>query len=341
MIKKLRIKNFKCYGPHGADFNLSKVNFIYGDNSVGKSSFLQFLEQFVKQIDYKNQYDRESFDRYSFKNQGMVSAIVRVITETTVMPVTYDMVFQPSQGNDYYDVRVKDDIKIDTLFWDSILPKNDGAERIVHWPSQSEREKDYAGASALESADFLNQVGMRSMDDRGAAYLDDILTRVGVPYSCVKNSGGQISREYIHDNDFDIDVAVHDVGWGIQRIFRLAFALKDWRAGILVLEEPESNVDEAQLGALTRVLVEESLKRPHGQLIVECHSELMVLMLKNLLVHGVVSPAQLSVTVVTKERIGSLAKQIVFDEFGNMTTPWPKGYFPAASEIMGAYYQKD
>ena len=340
MIKKLRIKNFKCYGPQGADFNLSKVNFIYGDNSVGKSSFLQFLEQFVKQIDYKNQYDRKAFDRFAFKGHGPVSARVRAVTETSESSVECELAFQPAQGNECYETTVKDGIRICPEFWDSILPKNGGNERIVHWPSKSEFEKDYAGASALESAGFLTQVEMRSMDDRGAEYLDDLLNRIGVPYSCVKDSDGQVSRDSIRDMDFGIDVPLHDVGWGIQRIFRLAFALKDWQAGILVLEEPESNVDEAQLGALTRVLVEEALKRPHGQLIVECHSELMVMMLKNLLAHGVVTPAQLSVTVVTKEMTGSSAKQIQFDEFGNMTTSWPKGYFSAASAILDAYYKK-
>lgn len=341
MIKKLRIKNFKCYGPHGADFNLSKVNFIYGDNSVGKSSFLQFLEQFVKQIDYKNQYDREAFDRFAFKGHGPVTARVRAVTETSESSVECELAFQPGRGNGYYETTVKDGIRICPEFWDSILPKNGGRDRIVHWPSKSEFERDYAGASELESAGFLTQVEMRSMDDRGAEYLDDLLHRIGVPYSCVKDSDGRVSRERIHDRDFDIDVPLHDVGWGIQRIFRLAFALMDWQAGILVLEEPESNVDEAQLGALTRVLVEEALKRPHGQLIVECHSKLMVLQLAALvkegMIGGTVEENGLRVIEISKTQDGSAVADVGIDSNGRID--WPSSFFCAEGKIMRSLYE--
>lgn len=44
MIKNARVKNFKCFGPEGVDFDLAKINFIFGDNSSGKSSLIQFLE---------------------------------------------------------------------------------------------------------------------------------------------------------------------------------------------------------------------------------------------------------------------------------------------------------
>ena len=43
MLKQLTIRNFKCYGKQGATFDLSRITFIYGNNSVGKSSFLEAL----------------------------------------------------------------------------------------------------------------------------------------------------------------------------------------------------------------------------------------------------------------------------------------------------------
>src|SRR5574344_180140 len=43
MIKRVQIKNFKCYGDPGVDFTLKRVNFIFGDNSAGKSTFLQMI----------------------------------------------------------------------------------------------------------------------------------------------------------------------------------------------------------------------------------------------------------------------------------------------------------
>jgi len=336
MIKKLRIRNFKCYGPQGADFNLSKVNFIYGDNSVGKSSFLQFLQMFASSYDYKNQYDRAAFDRFAFKGEGQVTARVRALSESTNIPVAYDMSFLPSQGSDCYEITVNDGVTVDSAFWDSILPKNDGKDRLVHWPSPTTRERDVVGSSPLESLVFLNRVQMEISDDSGVAYIDDILNRTGVPYSCVKDKDGKIARELIHDNDFDIDVSIKDVGWGIQRIFSLAFTLQSWKAGILALEEPESNVDEAQLGALTRVLVEEALNRPHGQLIVECHSKLMVLQLAALIKEGVIGGTAANegvrVLEVSKRATGSVADDVGID--GNGRIDWPSSFFRAEGEIL-------
>ena len=43
MIKRIQIKNFKCYGEPGVDFSLKRINFIFGDNSAGKSTFLQLI----------------------------------------------------------------------------------------------------------------------------------------------------------------------------------------------------------------------------------------------------------------------------------------------------------
>ena len=59
MIKKIRIKNFKCYGPQGADFNLSKINFIFGDNSAGKSTFLQFLDKLYEVCNLEGKCDSD------------------------------------------------------------------------------------------------------------------------------------------------------------------------------------------------------------------------------------------------------------------------------------------
>ena len=82
MIKKIRIKNFKCYGPNGADFNLSKVNFIFGDNSSGKSTFLQFLEMVGAMYDHVGKYDRSDFDGKTFKHGGgAVEALLRVVSD--------------------------------------------------------------------------------------------------------------------------------------------------------------------------------------------------------------------------------------------------------------------
>lgn len=350
MLKKIRIRNFKCYGPHGADFNLAKINFIYGDNSVGKSSFLQFLELLFKGADV-NRYPKETFDRHLFKgvasDEAFVSAQLRFVNERGEMPVERVLRFgvaAPSGGGEkYYALSSSDGMRIDSAFWDAFLPKGGGQSRISHKVAQrafKESEPSALSASGLMDARFLAQIELET-NHAAADYLDDLLGRLGVPYSCVRNGDGRVDRAMIHDKEFDIDLSLQDVGTGIAGLMDLAFTLEKWKGGILALEEPETNVNEAQLAALVKVLVEESMNREDGTLIVECHSELMVLMLKSLLAKRVLTPGELSVSVVVKKPEGSQVIKIEFDEHGDILTPWPGGFFPAMTRILDDFYTED
>ena len=174
-------------------------------------------------------------------------------------------------------------------------------------------------------------------DTTGArAYLNGILDRLKIPYACV-GQGKAIDPNQIHDKDFDINLPLHAVGTGVEGLFKLAFTLKDWKGGILALEEPETNVNEKQLANLTAVLVDEA-KRAAGQMIIECHSELMFLELRNLLAHKRITPDALSISVVQKGKMGSIVSHIPVDEFGNILKPWPGGLFPERVNIVDAYY---
>ena len=72
MIKKVRIRNYKCYGDRPADFDLARINFIYGDNSVGKSTFLQCLSSIYHMYAGGEQSIPKSdvLDMRSFKGEG-------------------------------------------------------------------------------------------------------------------------------------------------------------------------------------------------------------------------------------------------------------------------------
>jgi len=71
MITNVRIKNFKCFGPRGTDFDLNKVNFIFGDNSSGKSTLLQFLDEVVKigSTDADNRLHVGEIDRFVYEGR--------------------------------------------------------------------------------------------------------------------------------------------------------------------------------------------------------------------------------------------------------------------------------
>ena len=336
MIKKVRVCNFKCYGPRGADFNLSRVNFIFGDNSAGKSTFLQFLKQIGDVCDLDGKCSRENIDKYLFKGEpGAISAKIRVEQESAEEVWCFGV--SKSKEAEYELVDANGNlIGREKLL--SVLP-SEGGESIVHVVANrlENIEKSYStgGLEKLESRIDIEK------SDKAKDYINDILRRLGVPYSCVVN-GDMISTVSIHDNDFAIDLPLKDVGTGIEGLVRLALTLNSWRGGILAIEEPETNVNERQLASLMRVLVEEALSRKNGQLIVECHSELMFLQLRNLLnhKHENLRPEDVSIIVVQKTPIGSEAVDVIMDEYGNLLKKWPGGFFPARTDIIDEYYAK-
>lgn len=333
MIKKIRIKNFKCYGPRGADFNLSKINFIFGDNSAGKSTFLQFLEMIGAMFDHVGYYNRNAIDKYLFKQKGQIGAFLRVTSDFESNESVWTFRLDNSQ-KEYELVDEKGSlIKRENL--DRILPVPRGKDHIVH-KEANRASKSLKSRTQTGGLTDLEPLAFVESDKNAIDYLDDIFARLNIPYSCVPK-GSLIDENKIHDNDFDIDLPLREVGTGIEGLIELAFTLKDWKGGILALEEPETNINEKQLAKLTDVLIDEA-KQKSGQLIVECHSELMFLELRNLLVHKKLNPEDISLIVVQKGKMGSIVTHIPVDQYGNIQQPWPGGLFPERVNIADAYY---
>lgn len=339
MIKKVRICNYKCYGPRGADFNLSKINFIFGDNSAGKSTFLQFLDKIYDICNLDGKCDSARLDKYLYKRkEGAISAKLRVCEDRDVHPVEATWDFKKSESGEYTlrDSTTGGLVGLDKLR--GILPAK-GLKPIVHVVAN----RKSTATMGTEKTSLEEQLE-RLVDDATFASerdgVNDILMRLGIPYSCVMGDDGKsVSRVMIRDNDFNINLPRSEVGTGIDGLFDLAITLNAWEGGILAIEEPETNVNEEQLDSLMNVLVEEAMKRPVGQLFVECHSELMFLELRNILKQGGLKLDDVSIIVVQKSANGSIATQISMDRFGNILSPWPGGFFPKRVSITDAYYK--
>ena len=343
MIKKVRIHNYKCYGPRGADFNLSKINFIFGDNSSGKSTFLQFLGKIYDICNLEGKCDGDIIDKHCYRHQkgenGVVSAKLRILVDGPDHPVEAIWDFKKSKDT-YYELLDSANggfVGIDKLR--EVFSTN-GRKLFEHVVANRKNTT----TPKNEESKSLEKRLERLIDDVSIALeqdgVNDILGRLGIPYSCVVEADGKsVSRVMIHDKDFNMNLPRSEVGTGIDGLFDLAMTLNAWQGGILALEEPETNVNEEQLDSLMNVLVEEAMKRPNGQLFVECHSELMFLELRNILKQGGVKLDDVSIIVVQKSANGSVATQILLDRFGNILSPWPGGFFPKRVNITDAYYK--
>ena len=363
MIKKMRIKNFKCYGPQGADFNLSRINFIFGDNSSGKSSFLKFVKlvslslgngrlsfdkKFWADYLYRKQEDLRISAKLRVQDEGVVSDDGETISfsDTTAgAERVWDFVFDKDDAGDmnspcggYYALKNEEG---------ALVAKKEFTLAIPGEVSHMEASRPEV-ANRLSMDHFSDSFGVMAELDLNADVeqkANDILKRLGLRYRFDKRKGELI------DEDFGIVVNLTDLGAGIHELTKTALALASWNkinldkglsdvGGILELEEPETHLNEKQMAPLMQVLIEEAKKRPHGQMVIECHSELMFLELRNQLAHGKVKPEDVSVNVVEKTPEGSRVTHIPLDDCGNILKPWPGGLFPERMRIADSYFDE-
>ena len=313
MIKKVRIRNYKCYGDRPADFDLARINFIYGDNSVGKSTFLQCLSRIYHMYDGGEQsIPSDGLDESSFKREGSEKIDIRVKVEENV-------VWQGKVVDGHFALRDGNGEIVKKSDFFSAVPwlRHAEAPRVLR--SESKGNKLEELAETMINTDVVNRM----------------FESLGIGYQCT-------DKYTLEDTVLGLDeIPVNDVGTGIAVMFDMLQAIAIWQKGILLLEEPEGNVNERQLESLTTLLVEEAKQRfaVDGQLVVECHSELVMLGIRNLLKHGIISPEDIAIFVVTKDASGSSVVKIPLDKFGNIQRPWPGGFFLSRVKIADAYYE--
>lgn len=104
-----------------------------------------------------------------------------------------------------------------------------------------------------------------------------------------------------------------------------------------IIEQPELHLHDAAHPPLGELLVN-TVKGGRGQLIVETHSEGLLLRIQRLLAEGALKPEQVSVIYVSREQEETQLQSIPFDENG---TPkwWPPGIFIERFEEVKAIHR--
>ncbi len=312
MIKKVRIRNYKCYGDQPADFELAHINFIYGDNSVGKSTFLQCLDFIYHMYDGGNVSipANEEFDGRSFKRVGADKIDIWIRTGDDVVWQGKVIDGQFALRNDAGEIVKKTDYFL-----------------AVPWLRHSEAPRPKRN----RESDAFEKLKGSLIDAGSIEAINRMFERLGVGYKC-------IDVMTLEDSVLGFPgIPVVDVGTGIAVMFDVLQSIAAWQKGILLLEEPEANVNEGQLKALTGVLVEEAKKRfeSDSQLVIECHSEHILRALMSLVSQGVISSEDVAIFYVTKTSDGSVVKLCQMDENGTLDQwPDPKGFFTARRRIL-------
>lgn len=144
-----------------------------------------------------------------------------------------------------------------------------------------------------------------------------------------------IQKDFVHLNEDYFSVYlrnskghltnIDDIGVGLKRILILLTCL-DFKEKIIYLEEPESNIHpEFQKGIGTSIV--DSWINGSNQILVETHSEQLILRILREIREGKLNHTDLSVNYVSNENSETIIKNIRVDEKGRFIDVWPQGFF--------------
>lgn len=388
MIKRIQIKNFKCYGDPGVDFSLKRINFIFGDNSAGKSTFLQLIRKVLNGEDHEID---ENFKDLVFKGDASREIKMRITAMGRKDMREADVGEKCSKVNDDPEI-----VKLfgEAIHMDEICPIYDysktserkGVFDYKGWCSASEflqsghwgrvhrnppevHDKMCSELKYLWLPRVVHQAAARpvrmgvgvdkpqsSIAKKEAAflfsgtveYVNRFFKALNVPYTA-------IDKGRLRDDVFGVVASTENVGAGIDGLYETALKLYEWRnynaeahkgcvedpgCALLALEEPESHVNERQISPLMDFIFKEAKDVVNGQVVIECHSELIALKLKNFLRAGLIAPDELSVFFVTKTESGTVIEEIPMDAKGNFKKKWPGGgFFTERTKIVDEFFR--
>ena len=388
MIKRIQIKNFKCYGDPGVDFSLKRINVIFGDNSAGKSTFLQLIR---KVLNGEDREIDENFKDLVFKGDASREIKMRITAMGRKDMREADVGEKCSKVNDDPEI-----VKLfgEAIHMDEICPIYDysktserkGVFDYKGWCSASEflqsghwgrvhrnppevHDKMCSELKYLWLPRVVHQAAARpvrmgvgvdkpqsSIAKKEAAflfsgtveYVNRFFKALNVPYTA-------IDKGRLRDDVFGVVASTENVGAGIDGLYETALKLYEWRnynaeahkgcvedpgCALLALEEPESHVNERQISPLMDFIFKEAKDVVNGQVVIECHSELIALKLKNFLRAGLIAPDELSVFFVTKTESGTVIEEIPMDAKGNFKKKWPGGgFFTERTKIVDEFFR--
>lgn len=322
MIEAVYLENYKCYGPNGAKFDLKPLTFLYGTNGVGKSTFIEAVLQ-LKEWEQKRIKPGKlwlSADFVFKKNETLPVGIgVALSTNSGNIKLFKRVCFKDGEG-------IIESDKIDPVMNDS---QREGAladfMKMRHM-SASRPESKIAKSNQTSSLADLQQPDEARMDGVKAVNNSDEINRMlaQVGFSDYEF----INREELRDKLYDVTIPWKNTGAGVHNnAFTLDAIASLQPNGILLLEEPETHMDPRYLGAFARVLVDAIHVKTGAQIIVECHSEHLMLAIKGLIRTKAMKADEVTALHVGRSPEGSVVTHIPLAEDGTFDREWPDGGF--------------
>ncbi len=130
----------------------------------------------------------------------------------------------------------------------------------------------------------------------------------------------------LNSNKIDTISSLFDAGHASKKIVPLLFYLNYVEDGILTIEEPEANLHPKYQANLANIFIK-SLIKNNNELVIETHSELLVLRFLKLIKEKELDTSKISVHFTQKDIDGNSVKKINITNDGKLRDHWPDGFF--------------
>lgn len=182
-----------------------------------------------------------------------------------------------------------------------------------------------------------------------ATEVNNWLAELEIPYELdvVPISSGPISSlvgdlvaVVLTDKRSGVMVSPADVGFGISQVLPIVVELLSRRESIICIEQPETHLHPRLQGNLADLFIASTSKEGSAnQVLIETHSEHMVLRLQRRIREGIISPEHVAVVYVDQNAEGETTTlRLRLNDRGEFIDEWPHGFFDERlDELFGDF----
>jgi hypothetical protein len=376
LIRHITVGGLRSFGPQPTEVRLATLTLVFGPNSAGKSSLLSVLPMLAQTAarpdvltmsgdlveggSFRMAVHRHDVDTPLTLGFGWTSA--EGVARDAAISFSWDPQRRAAVRS---STRIVDGAREGTIagprpwgdqpavelhrrvtdeFWsrlEQVHLLGPIRERSAHAVRVGQGGPDYVGPAGEEMAavlharpDLVPQVN-DWCDRLGLGYRVRMLDPVSEEIVMTAGEFAVMALEDVR-HDPPVLVSPRGVGYGVGQVLPIVVQALVSEGGLMLVEQPEVHLHPRLQSAVGDLLID-TVTAGRAQLLVETHSEHLVLRLLRRVREGALDPADLAILYVDLDDAGAaFVRRLEVDAEGDLIDGWPGGFFDERlAEVLG------